>query len=230
MHPMFARILNSRLAIAGLVAGASMLGGCGIRLDMHDQPKYIPLRMNTFYADNRSARPIIEGTVARGQERADEAFYTGKTNGQYVTDFPIPVTQQLMERGRERFNVYCSPCHSRLGDGNGMIVQRGFRRPPNFHDQKIRQQPVGHYFDVISNGFGSMGDYSAQVQVRDRWAIAAYIRALQYSTAATRADVPAGTEISTEAPQINVNNQEPMSKPKGTHGEAGAADTGKNPE
>ena len=160
------------------------------RQDMHDQPKYIPLRPSAFFSDGRSARPIPEGTVARGQLRSDKVFYTGKAGDQFTDGIPFPVTRQVLERGQERFNIYCSPCHGRLGNGLGMIVLRGFKRPPSYHTDKLRQTPVGYFYDVITNGFGAMQDYSAQVTPRDRWAIAAYIRVLQYSQQASIGDVP----------------------------------------
>jgi len=165
--------------------------GTACRQDMHDQPKYIPLREATFFADQRSARPLVPGTVARGQLREDALLYTGKVNGADATVFPFPIDQRVMERGRERFDIYCSPCHGRTGMGDGMIVRRGYRRPPSYHEDRLRSVPVGHFFDVITNGFGAMPDYAAQVKVEDRWAIAAYIRSLQQSEHATLADVPA---------------------------------------
>jgi len=158
---------------------------------MHDQPKYIPLRQSTFFADGRSARPFVEGTVARGQLRSDALLYTGKVNGADSDVFPFPIDAQVLARGAERFNIYCSPCHGRTGQGDGMVVRRGYRRPPSYHDDRLRNAPVGHYFDVITNGFGAMPDYAAQVKPADRWAIVAYIRALQLSEHASVADVPA---------------------------------------
>ena len=158
---------------------------------MHDQPKYVPLRESTFFSDARSARPIVPGTVARGHLRDDDLLYTGRMNGTDATVFPFPVDARVMARGRERFNIYCSPCHGRTGQGDGMIVQRGYRRPPTLHQDRLRDAPVGHFFDVMTNGFGAMPDYSAQITADDRWAIIAYIRALQLSEHATPADVPA---------------------------------------
>jgi mono/diheme cytochrome c family protein len=157
---------------------------------MHDQPKYIPLRESAFFGDARSARPFVAGTVARGQLHDNSILYTGKANGNDVTAFPFPITAQVMARGQERFNIYCSPCHGRTGQGNGMIVQRGYRQPPTYHQDRLREAPVGHFFDVITNGFGAMPDYATQVRAEDRWAIVAYIRALQLSEHATMADVP----------------------------------------
>jgi mono/diheme cytochrome c family protein len=191
---------------------------------MHNQPKYLPLRESDFYADRRSARPLVEGTVARGDLQQDTYYYTGKVNGQPGNELPMPVTKELLDRGQERFNIYCSPCHSKLGDGNGMIVQRGFKAPPSYNTDRLRQAPIGHFYDVMTNGFGAMSEYKSQVSVADRWAIAAYIRALQLSQNASRADVPAGTEISNTPPSASSNEEPAMSDPKGAHGgaEAGA--------
>lgn len=178
--------MRTRLGLALLLACASV----ACRHDMQDQPKYIPLRASDFFPDDRSARPIPEGTVARGELRADKVFFTGKSGNQFVDQLPFPVTRQLLERGEERFNIYCTPCHGRLGNGLGMIVRRGFKRPPSYHTDRLRQMPIGYFYDVITNGFGAMQDYSAQVAPRDRWAIAAYIRVLQYSQLASINDVP----------------------------------------
>ena len=175
------------LAGIGLV-GLLALSGC--RQDMHDQPKFIPLRESDFFADHRSERPLVEGTVARGEVEDSDLLSTGMVNGELATVFPFPVTWDVMRRGQERYDIFCSPCHARTGNGDGMIVRRGFRAPPSLHVDRLRQAPVGHFFDVITNGFGAMPDYRAQVPVRDRWAIIAYIRALQASTAAGIADVP----------------------------------------
>ena len=171
-----------------LLSAALLLGAC--RQDMHNQPKFIPLRQSGFYADARSARPIVEGTVARGQLNEDELLNTGKVDGQDTAQFPFPVTADLMARGRERYDIFCSPCHDRTGAGEGMVVKRGYRQPPSFHVDRLRQAPVGHFFDVMTNGFGAMPDYRAQVPVSDRWAIVAYIRALQASGNATLDAVP----------------------------------------
>ena len=167
-----------------------VLATTACRRDMQDQPKYIPLRPSDFFADGRSARPLPEGTVARGQLRADKVFYTGKSGDAFVDKLPFPLTRPVLERGHERFNIYCTPCHGRLGNGLGMIVQRGLKRPPSYHIDRLRQVPIGYFYDVITNGFGAMADYSAQVAPRDRWAIAAYIRVLQFSQQASLQDVP----------------------------------------
>jgi mono/diheme cytochrome c family protein len=167
-----------------------MLAVAGCRRDMHDQPKYIPLRESAFFSDDRSARPMVAGTVARGLLHDDPLLYTGKVDGADATVFPFHVDEKAMTRGRERYDIYCSPCHGRTGAGEGMIVQRGYRRPPSLHQDRLREAPVGHFFDVISNGFGAMPDYAAQVRAEDRWAIIAYIRALQLSAHAPVAVVP----------------------------------------
>jgi mono/diheme cytochrome c family protein len=157
---------------------------------MHDQPKYTPLRASSFFADGRSARPVVAGTVARGQLRDDALLYTGKLNGAVATTFPLPLDAALMARGRERFDIFCAPCHGRTGVGDGMVVRRGYRRPPSLQEERLRNAPVGHFFDVITNGFGAMPDYATQIGVHDRWAIVAYTRALQLAGHATIGDVP----------------------------------------
>jgi mono/diheme cytochrome c family protein len=177
---------------ATVLAFASLsLFSTACRQDMHDQPKYVPLRQSTFFGDQRSSRPFVAGTVARGHLREDALLHTGKVNGADATVFPFAVDQTVMARGRERYDISCSPCHGRTGQGDGMIVRRGFRRPPTFHQDRLRTAPVGQIFDVITNGFGAMPDYASQVQAADRWAIIAYVRALQLSGHATLADVPA---------------------------------------
>ncbi|MGH7404659.1 MAG: c-type cytochrome [Candidatus Methylomirabilales bacterium] len=163
----------------------------GCRQDMHDQPRYEPLESSTFFEDGRSARPPVPGTVAQGQLRADEHLYTGKSGGALVDTLPFPATREVLERGRERYDIYCAVCHDRVGNGEGMVVRRGFRRPSSFHIDRLRGAPVGYFFNVITNGFGVMPDYAAQISVPDRWAIVAYIRALQLSQRATLDDVPA---------------------------------------
>ena len=176
------------------------VSAAGCRQDMHNQPKFIPLRESTFFADTRSARPVVAGTVARGQLREDALLYTGKVDGADATMFPFPVDETVLRRGRERFDIYCSPCHARTGEGDGMIVRRGYRRPPSLHDERLRAVAVGHFFDVMTNGFGAMPDYAAQVRAEDRWAIAAYIRALQLSAHAAIDDVPAADRARLDQP------------------------------
>jgi hypothetical protein len=167
---------------------AMLLAGC--RLDMHVQPKYLPYEPSNFFDDGRSERPVVPGTVARGQLHTDELLYTGKENGVVSDKFPFPMTRADLERGRERYNIYCTPCHDYTGSGQGMIVQRGFPPPPSFHLDSMRRAPAGHFFEVITNGFGSMYSYASRVEPEDRWRIAAYIRALQLSQHATIQDVP----------------------------------------
>ena len=234
----------SRMAILKLLVLASVLAfASACNQQMANEPKYIPLRQSDFYADGKSARPLVPNTVPRGYEEQDQAFYTGKViapgavaappgtalfqpspvpvtgtpgtsetlaenlannvmarvPGQSDIDyFPIPVNQELLDRGKERYTIFCTPCHGLLGDGEGMIVKRGFKRPPSYHTDRLRKAPVGHFFDVITNGFGAMPDYSAQVPPRDRWAIIAYIRALQASENATISDVPAAERAKLE--------------------------------
>ena len=154
------------------------------------QPKYNPLQASDFFADGMSARPRIPGTVARGEIANDGVISTGKINGADIDGFPFPITEQVINRGEERFNIFCSECHGKLGDGNGMIPSRGYRRPPSYHTEALRAAKTGHFFDVMTNGFGAMPSYAPQVPVRDRWAIVAYIRALQLSQNATINDLP----------------------------------------
>ncbi|HTX33902.1 MAG TPA: cytochrome c [Bryobacteraceae bacterium] len=169
---------------------ATLSAGC--RQDMQDQPKYIPLRPTDFFGDGRSERPLVEGTVARGHLDDDTAYFTGKgPDGKPLDTFPFAVTKDVILRGQDRFNVYCSPCHDRLGNGDGMVVRRGYRKPPSYHIDRLRQVPNGYIFDVITNGFGAMPDYSAQIPPADRWAIVAYVRALQLSQNASINDIPA---------------------------------------
>jgi hypothetical protein len=170
-----------------------LLCSTGCRQDMHNQPRYKPLAGTQFFDDGRAARPAIEDTVARGQLYLDPARYTGKENGKDIDFLPIQITKADVERGQQRFNIFCSPCHGRLGDGRGMIVTRGLRQPPSYHDARLVNAPIGHFFDVMTNGYGAMYSYASRVPVDDRWRIAAYIRALQLSQ-----NAPA--ELSGEAP------------------------------
>jgi len=177
-----------------------MLLVAGCRQDMHDQPKIIPQRGSNLFADHRGARPQVVNTVARGQLKEDSYFYTGITqaaNGyrEEHDQLPFPATMEVLKRGQERFNIYCSPCHSRVGNGLGEIVQRGYKPAANLHDQVRVSQPLSHYFYVMTNGYGAMPDYSAQLTPADRWAVAAYIRALQLSQAAKDSDVPSGAQV-----------------------------------
>jgi mono/diheme cytochrome c family protein len=176
---------------------------------MHDQPKYKPLGRSEFFDDHRVARPQVPGTVARGQLKDDDVLNTGKVGGAFVDAFPLTLpepaaerarkTEEILARGRERYGIYCTPCHGEVGRGDGMVVRRGYRRPPSFHDDRLRAQPAGYFFDVISRGFGAMPDYSAQLRVADRWAVVAYIRALQLSQNARLEDVPQEKRAALEA-------------------------------
>lgn len=180
----------------------SLMGsGCEIRKAMYDQPKYRPLQHSDFFSDGRASRPLIEGTVARGQLNDDEFLYDGVENGKQVESFPFPVTREVLLRGQERFNIYCSPCHDRSGSGNGMVVQRGFKKPTSYHDPRLRSSPPGYFYTVIKNGFGQMPSYADQIPVADRWAIIAYIRALQLSQNATLEDVPEAERSQLETAQ-----------------------------
>lgn len=172
-----------------LLSAFCLLISTGCRQDMQVQPKYKSLDPSTFFDDGRSARPVIPGTVARSQLRTDEAYYTGKVNGVEVATFPFPITREVLERGRDRYNIYCTPCHDRLGDGQGMIVQRGFPPPPSYHIDRLRQAPVGHFYNVMTNGYGTMYSYASRITPQDRWAIVAYIRALQLSQDAKVSDL-----------------------------------------
>jgi hypothetical protein len=154
------------------------------------QPSYRPLEKSEFFPDERASRPLVEGTVARDELHEDEQLYEGKVDGKSVETFPFPITKEVLERGQERFNIYCAPCHDRIGTGQGMIVRRGYRAPPSYHIDRLRTASVGHFFQVITHGFGVMPDYAAQIPPKDRWAIIAYIRALQLSQNAKLADVP----------------------------------------
>jgi hypothetical protein len=218
--------LGKALALLGLAA-TSITIGC--REDMQDQPRLNPLAKSSFYSDQRSERPPVEGTVARGQLHEDAYLYTGKIDGNLGDTMPFPVTRAVLDRGHERFNIFCAPCHSRVGDGEGFIPSRGFaRKPPSFHIARLQKEPVGYFYDVITNGFGIMPDYAAQIPVSDRWSIVAYIRALQLSQHASAADVPSGhampsappryKDIGTgatppvEAPEVNSKSEDPKSE------------------
>ena len=182
-----------RIGIARLQCGLALLLLCataGCRRDMQDQPKYESLEASNFFPDGRASRSLVPGTVARGQLREDTHLYEGKVAGKPADTFPFPIDLKTLERGQQRYNIYCSPCHDRVGNGEGMVVRRGFRRPPSYHIERLRQVPPGYLYDVITNGFGAMQDYAAQIPVRDRWAIVAYVRALQLSQNARLNDVP----------------------------------------
>jgi len=198
----------TRTLVVCAVFAAFALAGC--RQDMHVQPKYVPEDPRNFFPDGRSERQPVAGTVARGELRTDELLYTGKVNGAVADLFPFPIAAADLSRGRERYNIYCSPCHDYTGSGNGMIVQRGFPAPPSFHIARLRQAPAGHFFDVITNGFGAMYSYASRVPPDDRWRIAAYIRALQLSQHASSADVP-----EPQRPALQQSPEQPPDQLKG---------------
>lgn len=182
---------------AGALLALSLLGAC--RQDMHDQPRYEPLVASDFFPDQRASRPAVAGTIARGHLHDDTLLWTGKIGNDFSPVFPFAVTEQVMHRGRERFDIFCSPCHDHVGTGRGMVVLRGFPQAASFHDERLVKAQPGYFFDVMTNGFGRMPSYAAQIPVKDRWAIAAYVRALQRSQRATIADVPADKRPDLEA-------------------------------
>lgn len=179
--------------IALFLVAISVLSGCDMQ-DMFKQGKREPLSQSKFFENDASARPPVPDTIAQGHLNADKVFYTGKLNGKEVENMPEPVTRQLLLRGQSRFDIFCATCHDRTGSGNGMIVQRGYKRPPSYHTPLLRKMPIGHFFDVPTEGFGIMPDYAAQIPPADRWAIASYVRALQLSQYAALADVPEGEQ------------------------------------
>jgi hypothetical protein len=182
--------VTRKLGVVSAMAATLVLAGC--RQDMHNQPKFVPQRGTTFFADGRSSRPQVEDTVGRDQLHEDSYFYTGLQDGKEGDGLPIELTPATLQRGQERYNIYCTPCHSRVGNGNGMIVSRGYKPAGNFHTERLREAPLGHFFSVMTNGYGAMPDYSAQLTPEDRWAVAAYIRALQLSQDAKTSDIPTG--------------------------------------
>ena len=167
--------------MAVALAGALLMVGCELRQAMYDQPKYESLEASDVFEDGLSARQPVEGTVARGQLRLDSHLYGGKVNGELATTLPLEVTEELLTRGRQRYDIFCSPCHDRTGTGNGLIVKRGLKQPPSYHIDRLKEVPIGHFYDIITNGFGAMYGFAARIPAKDRWAIAAYVRALQFS-------------------------------------------------
>ncbi len=210
-----------------------LLLALGCRQDMHDQPKYEPLEASAFFADGMASRHLPEGTVARGHLAADTVFHTGKdAAGAAVAELPMPATKQLLQRGHQRYDIFCSPCHGRLGDGQGMVARRGFKQPPSFHEDRLRDSPVGYYVDVMTHGFGVMPSYAVAIPPEDRWAIAAYLRALQLSqrahladlTPADRAAVEAGVKPGAAAGTEAHGHGAPSAPPAGS--EVGASPSG----
>jgi mono/diheme cytochrome c family protein len=215
-----------RLALVAALLVAPLAAGC--RQDMHDQPKLKPLRASTFFADGRGSRYPVEGTIARGHLNEDRVLYEGRApkepaegatgeaadkggEANLVDYLPFPATAAVLARGQERYDIYCSPCHARTGEGDGMIVRRGFRTPPSLHSERVRTAKLGHIYDVITNGLGAMPSYAPQIKPRDRWAIVAYVRALELSQGATLADVPA---------DARAHLDDPPASHKPAHGEA----------
>ena len=190
--------MNAGLKIA-LLAGAFLVG-TACRQDMHDQPRYRNLSASDYYSDGRGSRPAVPNTVARGQLKVDHVLYAGKIGKEDADRFPFPMTKEVLERGRNRFNIFCSPCHGYTGHGNGMIPRRGLQSPPSYHSDALREAPVGHFFDVISNGTGAMASYAARIpDVKDRWSIVGYIRVLQQAQNAKIEDVPVDMRSKVEA-------------------------------
>jgi len=185
-----------------IFACASLLLQAGCRQDMHDQPKYKPLSVSSFFPDGRSARPIPVGTVSRDELDETDSIHTGNApNGAFLDTIPVPVTEALLRRGQERYDIFCTPCHDLLGTGHGMVAQRGFKIPSDLNSDRVRQLPPGYIFQVITNGYQAMPDYEDQVPVEDRWAIVAYLRALELSRHATMAEVPPQSRTQLEAQQ-----------------------------
>ena len=193
--------LRCRCRLRTLILVLALLAAAGCRRDMFHQPFSKPLGTSDFFQDNHMAsRPVVAHTIARGQLNDDEEFFKGKIGTILVTTFPFPITREVLERGRERFDIHCAPCHGRTGEGNGMIVQRGFPAPPSYHIDRLREAPVGHFFDVITQGYGIMYPYAARIEPVDRWAIAAYIRVLQKSHDVTVAQLPPQERAKLEEP------------------------------
>jgi mono/diheme cytochrome c family protein len=202
------------LKVLGLALAAAV-SASACRQDMHDAAKYEPLEKSAFFADGRASRDLVPRTIARGKLKEDTVLHTGRDANGLAETFPFPVTAGVLARGQERFNIYCSPCHSRTGDGNGMIAQRGFKRPPTFHDDRVRSMAPGYFVNVMTNGFATMPSYALQVSAEDRWAITAYIKALQLSRHAAVADLSADDRAKVEKGEVE-------SEPGSDHGHAPA--------
>jgi len=182
--------------LAGLALAAS-LGAC--RQDMHDQPRYEAMEKSSFFSDGSSARPQVKGTVARGELRLDTHLYEGKLDGKFAREFPFEITEAVLDRGQNRYEIFCSACHDITGSGEGMVVKRGMRQPPSYHIKRLREVEHGYIFDVITNGYGAMYDLSDKLKPEDRWAVVAYVRALQLSQNAKLEDVPSHLRGSLES-------------------------------
>ena len=222
------RVFHGRTGFVLISVFCIFASACGVRYDMQDMPRYEVYKKSDFFNDGRASRDLPEGTVARGLLKENKALYTGKIdnpnpNAQVETttnaagntivtsfpnaidEFPVPVTKELIERGQERYNIYCIVCHGPVGNGDGMIVRRGFSPPPTYHDDRLRNAPVGHFFDVITNGWGKMNSYAAQIPVNDRWAIVAYIRALQLSQNPEEVRLNSGPAAANTSPTTQQN-------------------------
>jgi mono/diheme cytochrome c family protein len=210
-----------------LFAAALMASGLGCHDDMYNQPRYEALEASDFFDDGRASRPLVPGTVQYQAEPTTGVLHTGRNDGELATELPLELTEALLKRGQERFNIYCSVCHSRIGDGNGMIVQRGYRQPPTLHSDRLRGAPIGHFFDVMTNGFGAMPAYSLQVKPEDRWAIAAYIRALQLSQHAAGDDLP--EDVRSELEKAPREGEAPAEPPHDVANETANGSTGASP-
>lgn len=205
----------------GLALGLGLvlaLTATACRQDMHDAAKYEPLEKSAFFEDQRASRQLVAGTIPRGHLQEDKLLYTGRDGDALSESFPFPVTAGVMKRGQERFNIYCSPCHARTGDGDGMIVQRGYKQPPSLHEERVRVMPAGYFFQVMTNGFATMPSYAAQIGPEDRWAIAAYVKALQASRQVQLSDLTAEEKKRLEADEAE---PEAGSQHGGGHGSAG---------
>lgn len=182
-----------KAATLGAMGTLLILAGC--RQDMHNQPKVFPQRGTSFFADGRTSRPQVENTVGRQQADVDSYFFTGLVGTKEGDGFPLELTPAVIARGQERYNVFCTPCHSRVGNGLGMIVQRGYKQAGNFHTDRLRAAPLGHFYSVIANGYGAMPEYGSQLTPEERWSVVAYIRALQLSQQAKSADIAPGQHV-----------------------------------
>lgn len=206
---------RKRRALPALALVPLVLAGC--RQDMHDNPRHEPLEASRVFADQSASRALVEGTVPRGFLKDDDFLNTGQADGVVAEEFPFAITRADLDRGQDRFNVFCAPCHSRVGDGLGMVVQRGYRQPPSFHIDRLRDAPPGYIFDVITNGFGVMPDYRSQIAVRDRWAIVAYVKALQLARNAGAADLAEADRGKLDAPAPSTQHSAPSTPEGGGH-------------
>jgi mono/diheme cytochrome c family protein len=207
-------INRRRLALKARTAGlAAMLAvtATACRQDMHDAPKLEPLEKSEFFQDGRASRQLLANTIARGKLKEDKLLFAGRDGDAISETFPFPVTEGVVARGRERFNIYCSPCHAQTGEGNGMIVQRGYKQPPSFHEERLRVMPAGYFFQVMTNGYLTMPSYSLQVSPEDRWAIAAYVKALQLSRNVSASELSADE-------RAKVDSGASEAKPADSHG------------